>query len=111
MLSLQLKYGTLFFLPGKWRKKSYDKYIKYLKDEHDESGGYYWNLCTNALRDPELNYNEQHHTFSYYKFERLAYFELPCSHKFHPNWILLKLKEKLSCPVWDIGIPKNVYLD
>ena len=110
IISLQWRYGSLFFLPGKCRKKTYDIYVKQLVGCED-SQNIRCNFWTNSLLDPELNYSDTIKSFGYSSFEKLTYFELPWTHKFHPNWILQKLDEKQSCPVWDFIVPKNMYLD
>ena len=110
ILSLQWKLGTLFFLPNKWRRKLYDKYTKQLI-QNEYSCNFICNFCTNSLIDPSLKYNEKDISFAYSRFEKWIYFELPWSHRFHPSWILQMLEENNICPVWEVLIPKNIYLD
>ena len=111
ILLAQWRYGSLFFLPNKFRAQTFDSYIQYVKEETIDSSENRWRLCTNSFCDPDLGYNDNKSSIKYTKITKLSYFHLPWGHNFHPKWILQRLEEKHWCPVWDKDVPKNVYLD
>ena len=109
ILLAQWRYGSLFFLPNKFRAQTFDSYIQYVKEETIDSSENRWRLCTNSFCDPDLGYNDNKSSIKYTKITKLSYFHLPWGHNFHPKWILQRLEEKHWCPVWDEDVPKNVY--
>ena len=111
ILLAQWRYGSLFFLPNKFRAQTFDSYIQYVKEETIDDSENRWGLCTNSFCDPDLGYNDNRSSIKYSKITKLSYFHLPWGHNFHPKWILQRLEEKHWCPVWDADVPKNVYLD
>ena len=112
IVSLQFYKGSRFFLPSSMRTMVYDKYRKRLMiTENCLEDSETCNSWTNNLSEPELEYSDSDPTYKYERFDPDIYFELPCSHKFHPNCLLRRLKEKLAWPIWDVAVPKNRYDD
>ncbi|CAI2360286.1 unnamed protein product [Moneuplotes crassus] len=114
LINMQAKFGSRFILPSCFRQKYYDTFKREIKitmggeDMKDAC-----NFCTNLLTEPEAEHHDSKQSF---KFERMkngkqVYYKLNCGHQFHPNCILVHLQAKSECPVCNLYVGKNRFMD
>ena len=111
VLCVQHYYGSLFFLPQRFRKRLLDTYLKQIEIKDQQNKHEYWRIWMNRLDEPELEYSDSDSTYKWRKFEIGIYFETACKHTFHPNCLYKKLREAKECPVCEQEIPEDKYWD
>ena len=84
ILHLQIYYGSRFFLPGRYRKKVYDKYVLSLP-ELSEYSQLYCDVCLNDLNEVEMEYMDINPDYKYKRYSKHVFIKLDCNHVFHPN--------------------------
>lgn len=111
VITLQLRFGSRFFLPSRFRTTIYDRFRWSLRDSKVLENDDECNLCMNALYEPALEYSDSVNTSVYHSVEQETYYVLPWNHKFHPTCILKRLDVELKCPKWSKAVPENRFLD
>ena len=112
-LSLQYFYGSLFFLPQKYRRRVYDKFIKKLNSSNVNRNGNVdqWPLWLNSLDETELSYSDDLPGYKWIEGSNKKFIQTPWNHKFHVNWILSHIQRTKACPICASTLPENHFDD
>ena len=77
VITLQLRFGSRFFLPPRFRTTVYDRFRWSLRDSKVLENDDECNLCMNALYEPALEYSDSVNTSVYHSVEQETYYVLP----------------------------------
>lgn len=107
--TLQILFGSRFFLPLRFRVMEFDKYQEHISQSLSINSVGSCNFWTNDLSEPELEYPSSNPMFKRYNSN--IYLQPDWGHKFHPNWLMKATKGTGRWPTCGADVGENRICD